>query len=127
MSKHQVIIPAGIIPFPEQFEITAANLLADFFKTDVEFVKRSGHKTPDFCIDGIHWELKSPTGRGKHNIQHQLQAAARQSPNVILDSRRSKVHQSKIKREAEYQFRIIKRAKRLVVITKSGQVLEITK
>jgi len=127
MRRHQVVIPAGITPFPEQFEITAANLLAKYFKADVEFVKRSGHKTPDFRIKGIYWELKSPTGGGKHNIQHQLQAASLQSPNVIFDSRRSKIHQSKINREIAYQFKLVRRAKRLILITKSGKVLEITR
>jgi hypothetical protein len=125
MNKHQVIIPAGITPFPEQFEITAANLLSKHFQSDVEFVKRAGHKTPDFRINNVFWELKSPTGSGKHNIQHQLQAASLQSPNIILDSRRSKLHQSKINHEVAYQFRIIKRAKRLILITKKGGIREI--
>ena len=127
MSKYQVVIPAGITPFPEQFEITAANLLSKFFKADVEFVKRSGHKTPDFRINHIYWELKSPTGSGRHNIQHQLQSASLQSPNIIFDSRRSRIHQSKINHELTHQFKIIKRAKRLILITKSGKIVEITK
>ena len=127
MKKRQVIIPASITPIPEQYEITAASLLSRFFKADVEFVKRSGHKTPDFRINNTYWELKSPTGSGKHNVQHQLQTASLQSPNIIFDSRRSKLHQSKIKHEAAHQFKIIKRAKRLILITKKGEILEITK
>ena len=127
MKQYQVIIPAGITPFPEQFEITAASLLSKFFKSNVEFVKRSSHKTPDFRINGVYWELKSPTGSGKHNIQHQLQLASLQSSNIVFDSRRSKIHQSKINHEVRYQFMIIKRAKRLLLITKNGKVIEINK
>ncbi|GHU09720.1 hypothetical protein FACS189431_8220 [Alphaproteobacteria bacterium] len=125
--SNKVIIPSGITPYPENHEITAADILARFFKADVEFIKRSSHRTPDIMIGNLRWEIKSPTGKGKHNIQHQLQVAALQSPNIVLDSRRSKIHQTRIDSEAERQFKIIKRAKKLIIITKSGKVLEIKK
>src|SRR4051812_45115254 len=90
MKKYKVIIPTGIKPLPAHYELSAAALLADYFKADVEFVARSNQKTPDFLISGTLWELKSPTGDGKYNVQHQLKAAAKQSQNVIFDARRSK-------------------------------------
>ena len=69
--------------------------------------------------------MKSPTGSGKHNIQHKIQDAAEQSRNIIIDGRKSKLHPLKLKNEVRYQFNIIKKAKRLVFINKSGKAIEI--
>lgn len=58
MAKHHVIIPIDLRPSPAQYEITAAKLLGNHFKTYVEFILRSNHKTPDFLIKGVRWKLK---------------------------------------------------------------------
>lgn len=99
MAKYRVIIPVGMKPSPASYEIGAAELLAKFFKADVEFILRANLKTPDFKINGIMWELKSPTGSGRNNIERQLQTGLKQSPNIIFDARRSKVHIAKIRSE----------------------------
>ena len=52
--------------------MTAAYILIDFFNSDIKFVVRNDNKTPDFLIKGKYWELKSPTGNGKYNLQHAL-------------------------------------------------------
>lgn len=122
---YSVIIPHSYKPRPSTEEISTADILADFFQADVKFIKRSTGKTPDFLINGAYWELKSPVGNGKHNIQHKLQDAATQSCNVILDGRKSKFHPTKLKNEVQHQFEIIKQIKRLVFINKSGKVVEL--
>ena len=123
--EYNVIVPRSYIPKPSPTEMSAADILVDFFNADVKFIKRSNSKTPDFLIKGIYWELKSPTGSGKHNIQHKIQDAAEQSRNIIIDGRKSKLHPLKLKNEIQYQFNIIKKAKRLVFINKSGKAIEI--
>ena len=125
MKQPQIIIPASLSPQPSPKEISAAKLLAGYFRKDIEFVLRAAQSTPDFLIDHVFWELKSPTGKGKHNIQHILQDAARQSPNVICDTRYSKMHPSRIRCEVRRQFHVIRSIKRLVLIEKSGKVIEI--
>ncbi len=127
MKTYRVVIPVNIKPSPSRNEISAANLLTKYFKTDVEFIVRSNHRTPDFLITGIAWELKSPTGNGKRNIQHQLQAGIKQSSNIIFDARRSKIHITKIKHTLNYQFRITKGLQRILLIDKSKRVIELTK
>lgn len=47
-------------------EFCAAKLLLNFFKADIEIIKETNEKTPDFEIDGEKWELKSPRGNGKN-------------------------------------------------------------
>lgn len=123
----KIILPVGMKPRPEQHEIHVADILSGHFKTDVEFVLRTNQPTPDFLIDGVVWELKSPTGTGKNNIQRQLQDARRQSKNVIIDASRSKMHGTKIRKQLEYQFKIVKSVKRLLFISKAGKVFEITR
>ncbi|MBQ7515010.1 MAG: hypothetical protein IJS96_01900 [Schwartzia sp.] len=44
--------------------------------------------TPDISIDGVLWEIKSPTGNSRHTMKHTLQKAAHQSNHVIVDLRR---------------------------------------
>lgn len=127
MAKYKVIIPVGLRPSPSSYELSAAELLAGYFKTDVEFVLRSNHKTPDFLIDGMEWELKSPTGDGKYNIQHQIKSAAKQSSNVVIDVRRSKMHMTKIRSEVQKQFEFTKPIKRLLLIDKTMLVVELSK
>lgn len=123
--EFNVIIPRSYIPKPTSIELSAADILVDFFKSDVVFVRCNSGKTPDFLINGIYWELKSPTGSGKHNIQHKIQDAAAQSHNIVIDGRRSKLHHLKLKSEVQHQFNIIKKAKRLILIDKSGKAVEI--
>lgn len=123
----RVILPANIKPRPEQHELRVAAILSSHFKTDVEFVPRSNRPTADFSIDGVAWELKSPTGTGKNNIQRQLQEAHHQSRNVIIDASRSKMHGSKIRRQVEHQFKVVKSIKRLLFVSKAGRVFEITR
>jgi hypothetical protein len=125
MAKYKVIIPVGLKPSPARYELSAAEILANYFKADVEFVPRSNYKTPDFLIKDITWELKSPTGKGKHNIEHQMKAGAKQSGNIILDARRSKLHISKIRNELKNQQIHRESIKRLILIEKSKNVIEL--
>ena len=122
---YNVIVPRSYIPKPSPTEMSAADILVDFFNADVKFIKRGNGKTPDFLIKGAYWELKSPTGSGKHNIQHKIQDAAEQSRNIIIDGRKSKLHPIKLRNEIQHQFNIIKKVKRLIFINKTGKAVEI--
>jgi hypothetical protein len=119
----KIIIPVGMKPRPRQHEIETAEILAEHFKTDVEFVPTTERNTPDFLIDGVVRELKSPRGKGKNNIQRQLQYASRQSSNVIIGANRSRMHANRIRREVEYQFKIVKSVKRLLFVSKDKKVV----
>ena len=124
--KYSVIIPNTIFPKPSRIEISAAYILAEYFQADVKFVARSNRKTPDFTIKRLRWELKTPRGVGKYNIQHLLHSAIQQSENIIVDARFSKMHINKIKNELKFHSSVTtKGIKRLLIITKDKKVLEI--
>jgi hypothetical protein len=84
-------------------------------------------RPPDFLINSVEWELKSPTGDGKYNVQHQIKAAAKQSVNIVFDSRRSKMHMAKIRHEVERHFGYTKPIKRLILIDKNKMIVELSK
>jgi hypothetical protein len=112
-------------PTPEKFELTAADILLGYFEYDLEFVLRKVNATPDFVINGVAWELKSPTGKGKRNVQHQFNRALKQSRNIIFDARQSKMDIRKIRNQLNYFTKKAKRSKaisRLLLINKESKI-----
>lgn len=90
-------------------------------------VSVKGLRTPDIMIGGIPWEIKAPEGAGQHTIKHNLQNAARQAENVIIDLFRCKVPEYKAIKEIRYHFDLSKRIKRLKVITKDKIIIDLSK
>ena len=125
--QYSVIVPREVYPKPSTREMSAAYILNDYFRANVKFIARRDGKTPDFLIRGIYWELKSPTGSGKYNLQHALRNAVKQSENIIIDARFSKMHINKIKSELGYQFKHSRNIKRLLLIDKQKNVLVFSK
>lgn len=124
--RNSVIIPNDVFPRPSNREISAAYILLEYFKIDIKFVPRSNQKTPDFFINGLYWELKTPIGIGKYNIQHLLHSAVQQSENIIIDARFSKMHLSRIISELKRHSTLTtKGIKNLIVITKSKKIIVI--
>lgn len=123
--KYQVRIPSGTLLRPQNHEITAAQLLSSYFEADVYFVAPTIHRTADFKIGNIYWELKSPTGSGKRTIQHTLQNALKQSSNIVVDARYSKMRIDKFRKELERQMLCTGKIRRLLLITKTNRVVEI--
>lgn len=127
-NKYNVVIPVGMNPYPEDHEISAAGILAIHFSTDVVFVERQiVSKSADVMIGDTSWEIKSPTGKGKNNIQHTLKKALKQSDCIVFDARRSKVHIARIESELQRQFKLSSSMKRLLLIRKTGEAVEFTK
>ncbi len=122
VKQFQVIIPADIKPLPERHEVSAAQIIANYLMTDVQFVRRNNYKSSDLKADNDYWEIKSPTGVGKRNIERQLQLAMKQSNKIVLDARRSKIHIAKIRSRLNYQASLTKSLSRLLLITKAGGV-----
>jgi len=124
MAKYNVIVPSDIKPYPEPHEISAAAILAEYFKTDVLFIRRIVNaKSADVLINGIVYEIKSPTGKGKRNIQHTLSDALKQSKNIVFDARRSKLHMNKITSELHRQYQMTASLQRLLLIRKTESSL----
>ena len=127
-NKAQVFISQNIIPPPEKHEQSAAWILAQHYNCRIEFLKPLvGYKmrTPDFVMNALEWELKSPVGKSKRTIRDKLSVAKTQSPNIIIDTRRMKAPDSEIESELRRQILIKKSIYRLIMITKEEKVIEI--
>lgn len=121
--KPSVIIPADMRPRPKSHEESAAAILSVYLGGDAHFIKTARCETPDISIRGIEWEIKSPVGEGKNNIQKNMREATHQASNIVIDLRRSKLHQS---RALGYIKQFLERPntlKRVLVITKTRKVL----
>lgn len=125
MKNYSIIIPAEVQPGPSPKELSAARILLEYFKKDIVFVSRKNNRTPDFLIDGLFWELKTPTGTGKYNLQHALRSASGQSDNIVIDARFSKMHINRIKSELRFQLSKANKINRLLLIDKQKAVIEI--
>ena len=120
--SYQVIIPSNIYPLPERHEVSAAQIITKFLKADGEFVIRNNYKSADLKVKDEYWEIKSPIGAGKRNIERQLQIAMKQSNNVVLDARRSKIHIANIRSRLQYQAKLTKGLRKLLLVTKASKV-----
>jgi hypothetical protein len=126
MAKYNVIVQTDLVDVPKDHELSAAFILAYHFKTDVIFLRPERRKTPDIDVNGTKWEIKSPRGNGKKTIDNNLRAAHKQSRNVILDLRRSKLHQNKATARINYYLSAgSHKIKHLKVITKTQKIIDI--
>ena len=133
MTKKKIGIiaaPPGV--FLDKHEKLAVDFLAVNLGYDITFLvpdRRVGAKTPDINMNGILWEIKSPTGKSSRTIENNLREAILQSSNIILDLRRmdGRVPTHKHIRETEKQFRLAKKIKQLIVITREDERIDFSR
>ena len=114
---------------PEQHEFEVAKFFAALGKT-VKFLRPSQipkTHTPDILMDGLEWEIKSPTGSSKRTIESNFRQAVKQSHYIIFDLRRIKVPEKQCLVQLEREFAMRQYVKRLLVIRKNGDLLEYPK
>ena len=109
-------------------------------KDTINIFVRSGHfievippsnsphiKTPDFTMDGISWEMKSPQGKSKNTLEHIFKRAKKQSENIIIDLTHSKISEEVAIKEIERRFIQTSSCRRLKIITCTKKVLDYKK
>ena len=124
--KYRVTTETSLRDRPKDHEMMAAIRIAEYFKTDILFLRREQHHSPDLDVNGALWELKSPIGDGKNTIKNNLHAAKKQTTNVILDLSRCKMYQDKALANVRHYFADHRsQIKHLIIITKRGKVVEL--
>ncbi len=126
-----VIIPTGHPNPPEDHEQDIANIVAAHFDCVIEFLvplddyKR---KTPDIVMNGVIWEIKSPTGNSKHTVRNQFdRATAQHVSGLVFDARRTKLADDVLQKAILRELAMRHRIKRVIFIGKDSKVLEIKK
>ena len=97
---------------------------------DVKFIpvtQGSKVKSADLVMDGMIWEMKSPETSDVHSLQRILRRASKQSHNVIIDtSRATRLSDAKIEHELRRLLHLVKSVKRLLMVAKTGEVIDLT-
>lgn len=128
MSEYSVIIPTNISPIPNQSEQTIAKIVANYFQSNVRFVKPRVQRAPDLYITRTrqNWEIKNIQGDSKRTIANNLRSAKYQSQNIIislLDTKMTPARATgKIK---EYLKAGPSNIKHIIIITKSKNIIDI--
>jgi hypothetical protein len=112
-------------PRPKIHEETAADILATHFECDVHFIETTNQGTPDISIKAVKWEIKSPIGTSVNNIRKNMREAGLQSHNIVIDIRRSKLHQTRAIGYIKQYMLTSRKLKRVLVITKNKGILTI--
>ena len=123
-----MIIPVGHPNPPESHELGVAMVLADHYQTSVEFlvpIDDYKRKTADIVMLGVEWEIKCPTGKSKYTIQEQFRRASKQALNIIIDTRRTTLDDKFIEKMVIFERKKRPYLKRIVVIDKSENVIEV--
>lgn len=84
-------------------------------------------KTPDFMMNGKAWEMKSPQGKSRVTVEHAFKRAAKQSENIIIDLRRTKIPTDQSKTSLEKLFKASRRIRNLKIITVENQLIDFKK
>jgi hypothetical protein len=124
-----IIIPKNHPNPPEKHEVEMAQILADYFLCDVEFlvpIDDYKRKTPDIVMQSVEWELKSPIGASKkYTIKEQFKRASRQAKNIVIDGRRTKLTDTFIQSAIRNELKARKNIRRVIYITKMKKVVVI--
>ena len=124
-SRYNVIVKTLPKDSPRNFEMSAALIIAEYFKSDIVFLRPIPLKSPDLNIRGEVWELKSPIGKSKNTIANNFKSARKQSINIVIDLRNCKLDERNA--ISRIKFAISKRRRRkgkVLVINKRGKVLD---
>ncbi|GBG96099.1 hypothetical protein [Lactococcus termiticola] len=121
------ILPNGVVL--ENHEMATVVFLTEL-GYDIELIPPSrieGLRSPDIRMLEIAWEIKTPKGSSRWTIENQFRRAVKQSSHLVFDARRLKMPSGKIIREVSKQFYHFKGIKRLMLITKQGDLVDFEK
>jgi hypothetical protein len=123
----EVFIPHGYKP--KKVEIEAALILAQHHKTSVQILRPTmgyKEKTPDFQIGKDFYELKTPISAKAEKIKFLIREATKQSENVVIDARKTKIHEKHLEEICQDRLKHIKKLKHITLIIDKKKVIDFT-
>ncbi len=76
---------------------------------------------------GAIWEMKSPESINKKTLKKRIHKASLQSTHIIFDLRRIVKDSDKVERDIVEKFKNKSTLRRLIIIRKTGETLDIQK
>jgi len=125
-----VTIPSNHPNPPSLHEINVALILSRHYQTTVEFivpVDDYKRKSADIVMLDVEWEIKCPHGDSRSTISNQLRWATKQSRNIIIDTRYTKLEYNRIEKKVQLEVNRKSTIKKAILIDKFGKVVEIQK
>jgi len=126
----QVIIPAGHPNPPEPHEVDVAYILAHHYHEIIKFlipIDDFKRKSADIVMLGVEWEIKCPRGESKSTIGNQFRFASKQSKNIIIDTRLTKLDYKSIENRVHFEIKKRPVIKKVILIDKFDKIIEIQK
>ena len=124
MVKRGKIIPNGVVLQTHE-NATVVFLTEQGY--DIELISPSltpRSKTPDFLMNGVAWEMKSPLGKSVKTLEHLFIKALKQSENIVFDLRR--INKKDMQKSMQLLLRLYEqttRARRMLVIDGDDNLL----
>lgn len=78
-------------------------------------------------MQGMVWEMKSPTGETIRPLERIIHRAVKQSPNIIIDLRRSRISDSTAANTVQKLFLEMRSVRNLWIITKKLEIIKLKK
>lgn len=128
MSNYSVITPTSLKQKPTSLEYTIAEIVADFFQSNVRFIEPSILRAPDLYVTKTRktWEIKNIRGNSKRTIANNLRSAKYQSQNIIIPLLSTEMTPAQAKgRITEYLNTGATNIQHILLVTKSEKVIEI--
>lgn len=123
--RGHIVIEHGANPKPHEIRTAQSLAAAGYTITLVAKSEIDGVKTADARMNGETWEMKAPTSDSKKAIQKNMHKALKQSRNLIIDSRRMNIPGYAIEQEVRSLAPKLRSLKKLLLINKLGEVIEI--
>jgi len=124
MNKKGTFIASGRKLWPHEMRVAEILTLAGH---NIEFLEESNTHTADILLDGVEFEIKSPKSSTANSLEHLIKKALKQSQNIIIDTSRMKnSRDDNTRRFLISQIKTRKQIKRLIMITKRGQIIDIS-
>ena len=122
--KGQVAIEQGVNVWEHELHAATALSRAGY---KVRFIPTNDSLTSaDAYVDGVIFEFKSPEGSNIKSIQRNIVRALNQSQNIVIDSFRMKhIQDRSIKNALITRLKAGKGIKRLIFVTRKGEVIDI--
>lgn len=109
---------------PELHEMDTFLLFIDIGKT-LELIVPSNtphSRRPDFVMDGVEWEAKSPESGTRRALERVFYDASNQSRNIVIDLRRVKGDDTAAILVLEKCFWSTRKVRRMYIIMKSQKL-----
>jgi len=127
-TRGEIRIPAGVAVWPHELKTAQLLATAGYFVEFLQVDNSHDAKSPDIMLNGEKWEIKSPKTDKLSAVERNLKRASKQSPNIIIDSRRmKKIHDSSVQKFLIKKLAQQKSIKRLILVNRKHQVIDINK